>query len=107
SESLQPFHDVLRVGDAAAEQEQLRVRRGEGDGEVVIEAAVFVANHLVLVHNEQDGAVALDQAVLLRFQRGDNDRRVQVVGEVASGNADVPAASAPFSEFVIGERAGG
>src|SRR2546429_6768307 len=53
SEPTQPFHHLLRIGHAAAEQEQLRLRRRERDGEFVIQAAVGVAEHLILVHHQQ------------------------------------------------------
>ena len=49
----------------------------------------------------------MDEAVLLGFQRGDDDRGGEVVGEVAGGDADVPAAGAPLGELVVGEGAGG
>ena len=103
---LQPFDDILRIADAAAEQEQLRLRRRQGHGELVIQAAVEVAEHLVLVHDQQGGAVALDEAVLLRLQRGDQHGGAEVFRQVARGDADVPAARAPFGELVVGQRAG-
>ena len=106
AEPLQPFDDILRIAHAAAEQEQLRLRRRQGHGQLVIQAAVEVAEHLVLVHDQQRRAVALDEAVLLRLERGDQHRRAEVLRQVARGDADVPAARAPFGELVVGQRAG-
>ena len=31
-EAREPFHNILRIGNAAAEEEELRLRRGEGEG---------------------------------------------------------------------------
>jgi hypothetical protein len=62
---------------------------------------------LVFIDDEEGGAFAADEAALLRFERGDDDGGIEVLGEVASGDADVPTAGAPFGEFVIGECAGG
>ena len=107
AQAVQPFDHVLRIGHAAAEQQKLGLRRSESEGKFVIKSAVGVADHLVFVHDEQGGAVALDEAVLLRLQRGDENRGVQVFRKVAGGDADIPAAGAPFRQFVIGERAGG
>ena len=77
AQPLQPFDDILRVADAAAQQQQLGLRRRQGHGQLVIQAAVQVAEHLVFVHDQQGGAVALDEAVLLGLQRGDQHRRAR------------------------------
>ena len=95
------------IGDAAAEEEKLGLGWGEGEGKFIVKPAVGVADHLVFVNNEQGGSIALDEAVFLRLQRGDENGGVEIFGEVASGDADVPAASAPLGEFVIGKGAGG
>ena len=107
AKAVEPSDDGIGIGDAAAEEQKLGLGRREGEGEFVIQAAVGVADHLVFVHDEEGGAVALDEAVFLGFERGDEDGGVEIFGEVAGGDADIPAASAPFGEFVIGEGAGG
>lgn len=107
TETLKPFHDVLRIGDAAAEEEQLRLRRREGEGEFVVQPAILVADHLIFVHDQQRGAVAANESVLLRLQCGDKDGRFEIFREITGGDADVPAARAPFGELVIGEGARG
>ena len=96
----------MRIAHTAAEEEQLGLGRRERDGQFVIQAAVRVAQHLILVHDEQLRAVAFDQPAFLRFERGDEDRRVEILRQVAGGDADIPAARAPFGELVIGQRAG-
>ena len=83
----------------------MRLRRGERDGEFVIQAAVGVAQHLILVHHQQRRAVAFDKPALLRFECGNQDRRVEILREVAGGDADIPAARAPFGEFVVRQGA--
>ena len=107
AEAREPFHDVFGVGHAAAEQEELRLRRRERDGQLVVQAAIGVPDHLILVDHEQRGAVAADEPVLLRLQRGDDDGGFEILGEVSRGDADVPTTRAPFGELVIGQRAGG
>src|SRR5213078_2469232 len=37
---------------------------------------------------------------------GDEDRRVEILREIAGGDADIPSTRAPFSELVIRLRAG-
>ena len=107
AEAREPFHDVIGIGHAAAEQEQLRLRRCECDGQLVVQAPVGIADHLILVDHEQRGTVAADETVLLRLQRGDDDGGFEIFGEVARGDPDVPTARAPFGELVIGQRARG
>ena len=60
---------------------------------------------MILVHDEQRWPIAFDQPALLSFERGDEDRRVEIFGEIAGSDADVPAARAPFGELVIRQRA--
>jgi hypothetical protein len=103
----EPFDDVVGIGDAAAEEEELGLRRREGESEFVIEAAVGVPDHLIFIHDEEGGAIALDEAVLLGLESGYKDGGGKIFGEVAGGDADIPAAGAPFGEFVISEGAGG
>ena len=107
AKAREPFHHVLGIGHAAAEHEQLGLRRRQGDGEFVIKAAVRVTEHLILVDDEQHRAVALYEAVLLSFERGDDYGRTEIFSQVAGGDADIPAARTPFSEFVVRECAGG
>jgi hypothetical protein len=107
AEALEPFGDVLGVGDGATEEEELGGGWGEGEGELVIEAAVGVAEHLEFVDDEECGALASDESMFLGFEGGDDDWGVEVFREVTGGDADVPALVAPFGEFIIGEGAGG
>ena len=72
---FQPRHHLLRIGHAAAQEQQLRARRRQGQRQLVIQAPVRVAQHLVFVHHQQRRAVAADQPVLLRLQRRHDDRR--------------------------------
>jgi hypothetical protein len=103
AKSLKPFGDILRIGDAAAEKEQLRVRRGKGDGEFVIETAVAVADHLVFIHDEQGGAFTGKQAILLSFKGSDQDGRIKVFREVAGGNPHVPPSRSPLGKLIVCE----
>ena len=107
TEAFEPFDDLLGIGHAAAEEQELGAGRSQREGQLVIQAAVRVAEHLVFVHDEQGRAVAADEAVLLGLQGGDEDRRGKVLAQVAGGDADIPAARAPFGQFVIGQGAGG
>ena len=82
------------------------MRRREGEGEFVVQAAIRVAYHLVFVHDEKRRTFAGDEAVLLGFKCGDDDGGAQIFREVARGDADIPATCAPLSEFVIGKGTG-
>src|SRR5439155_426845 len=46
------------------------------------------------------------EPALLRFERRDEDRRVEIIREIAGGDADIPSTGAPFSELVVRQRAG-
>ena len=59
---------------------------------------------MVLVDDEQGRSIASDKPVFLCFEGGDKNRGIQVLGQVAGGDADVPAPGSPFSQFVIGQR---
>ena len=106
AQSLQPTDHVFGIGHTAAEHQELGLRRRHGDGQLVIEATVGVAEHLILVDYQQPRAVAGDEPVFLRLERGNNDRRVEVLRQVAGGDADVPAARPPLGQLVIGQGAG-
>jgi hypothetical protein len=79
----------------------------ECDGEFVIQATIAVAEHLILIDDEDGRAIPLDEAIFLGLQGGDDDWGVEVFGEVPGGDANLPTASAPLGEFIIGEGAGG
>ena len=106
-ETAQPGDDVVRIRHGAAEQEQTRVRRGERDGGLVVRAACVVGDHLVFVDDEQRGPLAAHEALELRLQRGDDDRRIDILRDVAGGDADMPLRVLPFGVFVIREGSRG
>jgi len=101
-EPFEPVADRAGIGDAAAEEEELRRGRHGEDGALVVIAAHGIAEPLVLVDDVERGAVGC----LLGLERGDHERSVGSVGEVAGGDADVPALAGPLGEFVVGQRAG-
>ena len=106
-DASQPGDDILGIGDAAAEEEELCFRRRQGESELVVHAADGVGDHLVFVDDQKTRPAALEKLALLRFQGGDDHLCVEFGGEVAGGNAHVPAPSMPLREFVVGERTGG
>ncbi len=77
-DALQPRDDVLRIPDAAAEQEQLGLRRRERERQFVMHAAHRVGDHLVFVDHEQLRTLPPEKTGALRLERGDDDFRVQV-----------------------------
>ena len=78
AKAAQPFYHVIGIGDAAAEQEQLRLWRREGEGEFVIEAAITIADELVFINDEEVRSVAVDEAALLGFERGHKNGGVEI-----------------------------
>ncbi len=107
TDAAEPVDHVVRIGNAAAEEEQLGGGGSEGHRELVVHAADGIGEHLVLVHNEEAGAIATQEAAFLGLESGDDDAGIEMQGEVASGDADIPTAAAPLGEFVIGEGASG
>ena len=103
--ALKPSDDVLGVGHAAAEHQELCLGWRHGDGQLVVETAIGVAEHLVLVDHQKPRAVAIDEAVFLRLKRGNDDRRVQVFRKVTRGDTNIPAARAPLGELVVSQSA--
>ncbi len=104
TEALEPIGDGCGVADAAAEEEELRAVGGrEGEGEFVVEAAAGVGEHLVFVDDEGAWGVAGKDALALGFEGGDEDGGTGVLGKIAGGDADVPAAALPLGPFVVGE----
>ncbi len=104
-DALQPRDDVLRISHAAAEQKQLRVRRREREREFVVNAAHRIADHLIFVDHQKLRTLAPKKARALRFQSGDDHFRVCIQRQIASRDADIPPARAPFGELVVRERA--
>src|SRR3974390_70898 len=99
AKAVEPFDDVLWIGDAAAHEEQLRLGRSQRKGEFVIQAAVEVPDHLVFIDHEQCGTSTPDKTVLLSLEGCYEHRGVEVFGKVARCDAHIPTASTPFSEF--------
>ncbi len=52
SKPLEPFDHVLGIGHAAAEEQQLRLRRRESHCQLVVQAPIQVFHHLIFVHDE-------------------------------------------------------
>ena len=68
-------------------------------------AANRIADHLIFIDDEQLRAFAPKKARALRLQRGDDDFRVEIQRKIARRDSDIPAARAPFGQFVVGECA--
>ena len=103
AQAPEPFHHVLRIADAAAEQEQLGVGRRQRNGDLVVQPALRVGDHLVFVDDQQRRAFAADEPVFLGLERGDEHGRGKVLGQVAGGDADIPAARPPLGQLVVGQ----
>ena len=105
ADAAEPLGHVMGIGNAAAEEEELRLWRGEGHGELVIYTAHRVGEHLVLVHHEEAGAFAAQEAAFLSLKGGDHHAGIEAEGEIAGGDADVPAATAPLGDRTPRSRA--
>ena len=53
TEAFEPVDDVVGVGDGSAEEQELGALGGEGDGKLVVQAAVVVSEHLVFVDHQE------------------------------------------------------
>ena len=53
TETPEPFHHVLRIVHASAQQEKLRARGRHRERQFIIQSAIWITDHLVLVHHEQ------------------------------------------------------
>lgn len=106
SETFQPVDDGLGIFHAAAKKEHLRFRRRERNAELVIDSALRVAQELIFIDDEELRSAPLEERRFLCFQGGDDDFCLEIFGNVAGRDADVPAAFAPFGELVIGQCAG-
>ena len=103
TQPTQPVGHLLGVGHRAAEEKKLGLRWGQRQRQLVIQPSVFIAEHLVFVDHQQGGAIAPDEPVFLGFEGGDQNRGIEVLGQVAGGDAHVPAPTAPFGQLVIGQ----
>ena len=101
TDASKPFHHVLRIFHAAAEEQQLRFARRERERQFVVHAANRVGNHLVFVDHEKLRAVPAQEAGTLRFEGRDQDPGVEIQRQIAGRNANVPAARAPFRQLVV------
>jgi hypothetical protein len=104
ADASQPGDDILRIAHAAAEQEELGRGRSEREGELIVHTPQCITDHLVFIHHEQARPFAAQETAALRLERGDHHLRVQIVCEVAGGNANLPPPRAPLGEFVVGQR---
>ena len=81
--------------------------RSQCQCEFVIQPAVWIPQQLILINHQQVGAFPAHEPVLLCLECGDNDRGLEVLGEITGGNANRPSPAAPFSKLIIGQRPGG
>ena len=51
ADAIEPLGDLLRVGDTAGKEQQLGLGWREGDGDLVVETAVEVADHLIFIND--------------------------------------------------------
>src|SRR5581483_7959234 len=96
SYALQPGDHVVRVGYAPAQEKQLCAFRCERDCQLIMHAAHGVTEHLKFIHDQETRAFAAEKASPLRLQRRDNNLRIEIERDVTRGDADIPAAAAPF-----------
>ncbi len=101
SQAPEPLYEILGIGDAAAEEKQLGLGPGERHAQLVVETTIGVGEHLVFVDDQQSRSFSPEQAVLLGFECCDQNRGVQIFGEVAGGDAGIPAARAPLGQLVV------
>ena len=80
-------------------------RRRERERQLVMHAAHRIGDHLIFVDDEKLRPVAPQKTRALSFQGGDENLRAEIQRQIAGRDADIPAARAPFREFVIGQRA--
>ena len=71
-----------------------------------VRQAKQAVQHLILVHHEQRRTIPADQTILLRFECRHQNRRIQILGQIAGSNANIPAAAAPFGQLIIGQGPG-
>src|SRR5688572_28239642 len=98
---MKPFNDVLRVGDASAQHQQLGMRRSHRNRDLIIQPTVFVPEHLVFIDDEKTWPLTTNQSPLLGLEGGDDNRRVEVLREIACGDTNVPASRAPLGQLII------
>ena len=79
-QTAQPVGHLIRVGHRAAQEQQLRLRWSQRQSQFVVQPSVFIAEHLVLVDDEQGGTIASDESVFLCFEGGDKNRGIEVLG---------------------------
>ncbi len=107
TDSLKPRDHILRIFHTAAEEQELRFRRREGERQFVMHAPHRVGDHLIFVDHEKARTVPAQEAGTLCFQGRDHDPGIEIQGQIAGRNADVPATRAPFRELVVRQRSRG
>ena len=105
TDTFEPGDDVARIGHTPAEQKQLGPSRRKGNREFVMHAAHRIAQHLKFIDDKEARTFAAQETPALSLEGRDDDARIEVNGDVAGGNPDIPAATAPFGQFVVGECA--
>ena len=99
SELVKQLHSVL---PSYATCIYIRQPAPLGLGHAVLCARPAVGNEPFFVHLADD-LIAADEPVLLRLESGDKNRGIEVLGQVAGGDAHVPPSAAPFGELVVGQ----
>ncbi len=78
SDPAQPFDHVLRIVHTPAEQKQLRLRRGESEGQLVVHAPDRIGDELIFIDDEQARTLPPEKTGALRLEGGDNNLGVEV-----------------------------
>src|SRR5690349_3096991 len=100
ADSLQPFDHVLGVGHAAAKEQQLGPFRSKSNGQLVMNASDGIAEHLKFIDHQKTWTFAAKKSATLRFEGSNYDPRIEVHGNIAGGNAHIPATGSPFRQFI-------
>ena len=106
-QALQPFGDLSGIGHATAQHQELRLGRGQGHRQFVVQAASLVPDHLVFVDHEQAGSLAGQESLALRLQGRHQDRRLEVLGEIPGCDPHFPTRRTPLPPLVVGQGPGG
>src|SRR5438045_8343365 len=64
-------------------------------------AAHSIAKHLKFIDDEQAWTFSSKEPAALGFESGDDDSCIQVEGDIAGGDSDIPTSAAPFRQLVV------
>ncbi len=86
----------MRISNAAAQQKELCFRRSQRKDQLVIGSTYWVRQQLIFINYQQSWTFPAQKPGFLGLERRDHYFGIEIFGQIASGNANIPSTLSPL-----------